>query len=178
MRSLASMVVLVVVAVLVTSCNDAMKRSVMSGKEWHKDVEENATLDGDLDKAEARWRDEIEASRHRDDDDLLTDDPPKPPSTYGKPASPGSPTGGGTDRALREPLPDPYLTDPHKAADSVASAPEGEPSFDGRGKAKLHHEDPTEEDDEPSSEKVGKGAFAALSVAFTLGMMALPYLLM
>ena len=41
-------------------------------------------IDGDLDAAEVRWRKEIAAERWSDDENLLTDDPPKTPAAYGK----------------------------------------------------------------------------------------------
>ena len=48
---------------------------------WFQDVADGPTIDGDLDKAEARWRKEIERDRVDDDADMrrLMNDPPSAP---------------------------------------------------------------------------------------------------
>lgn len=53
---------------------------------WAEDADRQSEIDGDLDRAEMRWRREIARSRHQDEEDmrLLTDDPAQDPSEYGQ----------------------------------------------------------------------------------------------
>jgi hypothetical protein len=60
-------------------------RGGMLDDEWARNVKTHE-IDGNLDRAEAQWRREIERDRATDMDDLnlLTDNPPKAPESYGK----------------------------------------------------------------------------------------------
>jgi hypothetical protein len=144
---------IVVVMIVLIGCGAAQKPQ-RTGDEWAFDGKAH-DLDDDPDAAESRWRKEIAAQGWSDEQDmldrdkLLTDDPPKSPSSYGKVAS----SSGTTSRP-----------------GDVASSPgeEGDPAVPTTfwGRFRAH------------ADTVGKATFAALTVVVTLGMMVAPYLLL
>jgi len=82
------------VAALLTTCLVVLFQSVACGPPpsgkindpWAEEEERQSEIDGDLDRAEMRWRREIARSRHQDEQDmrLLSDDPPQDASEYGE----------------------------------------------------------------------------------------------
>jgi hypothetical protein len=144
---------IVVVMIVLIGCGAAGQKPPRTGDEWAYDGKVH-DLDDAPDAAEDRWRKEIAAQRWSDEhemldpDKLLTDDPPKAPSSYGKVAS-----SSGTSPA------------DDVATSSVAEGdPEGPKTFWERFEA--------------GANTVGKASFAALTVLVTLGMMVAPYLLL
>ncbi len=90
---------LVVILLQSIACGPPRRGSVDDN--WTEEVDAKSEIDGDLDRAEMRWRREIARSRHQDEEDmrLLTDDPPQDPSEYGDVAS----ENGDPDEARRPP---------------------------------------------------------------------------
>ena len=80
MRSRSGIVVVGMLLALVQFLACAPATADRKTDDWERSP---SALSGDLDAAEMRWRKEIEASR-AEENRLLTDDPAKPPSTYGK----------------------------------------------------------------------------------------------
>lgn len=93
------LVALVVVLLQGVACGPPRHGSLDDN--WAEEVDAKSEIDGDLDRAEMRWRREIARSRHQDEEDmrLLTDDPPHDPSEYGHVAS----ENGDPDEARRPP---------------------------------------------------------------------------
>ena len=83
---------MVAVALLALLGCAAARQPQRNGDEWAFDGKAHE-LESDPDAAEVRWRKEIAAQQWTDEQDmldrdkLLTDDPPGPPSSYGKVAS-------------------------------------------------------------------------------------------
>jgi hypothetical protein len=144
---------IVIVMIVLIGCGTVGQKPPRAGDEWAYDGQVH-DLDDAPDAAEERWRKEIAAQRWSDEHDmldpdkLLTDDPPQPPSSYGKVAS--------TSGASR--------TDAVAASSVTDGDPEGPKTFWERFGA--------------GANTFGKASFAALTVLVTLGMMAAPYLLM
>lgn len=116
---------------------------------------DQATVTGDLDEAEARWRREISANPWSEEDmnrdmSLLTDDPPGPPERYGAVAFGGEEQIPGGASSLVE-----STGDPEADAEALAAA-----------------------ESEAFWNDVGTASFSAFTVLFTVGMAVAPYLLL
>jgi len=113
-------VLLVTAAVLqLVACGPGTHRRDHFDDAWQRQVDA-IRVDGDLDRAEARWREEI-ARERTGDDRLLTDDPPGEPASYGTVASAGesAPDGDAQDEA---PAPEGFWGSVQAGASSAGKA--------------------------------------------------------
>ncbi len=144
--------IVMLLAMLVAGCATAQPRA----RDADQDEILGPKIAEDWDEAESRWRKDIASERWSEDDmNLLTDDPPSAPGSYGHVAGSAAHDANDVDRDLDDAL------DEH--ADDGASAP---PPHGVWGHVKS------------GANSVGKASFAVLSVAVSLGMMIAPYLLL
>jgi hypothetical protein len=143
--------------VLAGGCGPGARRA--ESDEWLRSVEARTELDGDFEKAEARWRKELGREARPDDGALLTDDPPATPAAYGSVAFKETEALGGT------------------AARATAEARAGMEAGVAR--------DPAEREAtgfwagvRRGSDTVGRAGFAVVTVLVVVGMAVAPYLLL